>query len=237
MRSIIALVGIILYTLVFGLLAILAGIFSRGNLIQHLCTKVWVWLILKTAGVKVKVKGLENIPKNSACVLMSNHQSHFDVVSLFSVIPLRIYFLAKKELLKIPVFGWAMFLIGHIFIDRSDRESAFKSIDQAAKKVKNGKNVMVFPEGTRSPDGELLPFKKGGFVLAIKSGVPVLPIGIYGSNKILPKGSLRISSGVINVVVGKPIDTRNFSVEEKEKLMDVVRKEIEKLREEARILS
>lgn len=237
MRAVLALSGLIIYTIFFGILVILIGIFSRGNYLQYLCAKAWSKLILLTAGVKVHIKGTENISFGRAYVLMSNHQSHFDVFSLFSRIPLRIYFLAKKELMRIPVFGWAMYLMGHVTIDRSDRAEAFKSIDRAAEKVKSGSNVMVFPEGTRSPTGELLPFKKGGFILAIKGGIPILPIGIYGSNKILPKGSLKISPGIINIAVGKPIDTKLYSIENKERLMEIVRDEINRLREEARTLN
>lgn len=193
-------------------------------------------MILITAGVKIKIKGTENIAPNTPYVLMSNHQSHFDVLSLFSKIPLRIYFLAKKELMRVPVFGWAMYLMGHVTIDRGDREEAFKSIDRAVEKVRNGTNVVVFPEGTRSPTGELLPFKKGGFVLAIKGGIPILPVGIYGSNKILPKGSIKISSGIIKIAVGKPIDTKAYTLENKELLMTKLREEISRLIEEAKML-
>lgn len=237
MRSILSLSGLIVYTIFFGTLVIIIGIFSRGNYLQYLCAMAWAKLILMTAGVKVKIKGTENISLNCAYVLMSNHQSHFDVISLFSKIPLRIYFLAKKELMRVPVFGWAMYLMGHVTIDRGDRAEAFKSIDGAAEKVRSGTNVMVFPEGTRSPTGELLPFKKGGFVLAIKGGIPILPVGIYGSNKILPKGSLKISSGIINIAVGKPIDTKLYTLEDKERLITKVRDEINKLREEAKTLN
>jgi 1-acyl-sn-glycerol-3-phosphate acyltransferase len=237
MRSILALSGLIVYTIFFGILVIFIGIFSRGNYLQYLCAITWAKLILLTAGVKVNIKGTENISSDCAYVVMANHQSHFDVISLFSRMPLQIYFLAKKELMRIPVFGWAMYLMGHVTIDRADREEAFKSIDRAAEKVKSGTNVMVFPEGTRSETGELLPFKKGGFVLAVKGGIPILPVGIYGSNKILPKGSLKISSGVINIVVGKPIDTKLYSIENKEELMTRVRDEINRLREEAKALN
>jgi len=234
MRGIITIAGIVIYTLVLGIIVIIVGIFSRGNALQFLCARLWSKLILATAGVKVKIRGIENITFGQHYVVMSNHQSHFDVISLFSKLPIPIYFLAKKELMKVPVFGWAMYLMGHIIIDRSDREEAFKSIDMAVEKIKAGRNVMVFPEGTRSPDGKLLPFKKGGFVLAIKGGIPILPIGIYGSNRILPKGSVKISSGVISIVVGKPIETREYTMENKEKLMEIVRKEINTLMEEAK---
>ncbi len=237
MRAILALSGLIVYTLFLGTVVILVGLFSRGNYFQYLCSVLWAKLILLTAGVKVNIKGTENITPGSAYVLMSNHQSHFDVISLISKMPVRIYFLAKKELLRIPVFGWAMFLIGHVPIDRTDREEAFRSIDRAVEKVKGGTNVMVFPEGTRSSTGELLPFKKGGFVLAIKGGIPILPVGIYGSDRILPKGSWKISSGIINIAVGKPIDTKLYTLDEKEKLMERVREEINKLKEEAKRLN
>ncbi|MEO0190909.1 MAG: lysophospholipid acyltransferase family protein [candidate division WOR-3 bacterium] len=235
MRSILALAGLVVYTLILGIIVIIIGIFSRGNAFQYFLSRLWSKLVLVTAGVRVNVRGIENIPLNSSFVFMSNHQSHFDVISLISTIPDRIYFLAKKELMRIPVFGWAMYLMGHITIDRSDREEAFKSIDKAVEKVKKGINVLVFPEGTRSPTGDLLPFKKGGFVLAIKGGIPIIPIGIYGSNRILPKGSIKINPGTISIAVGKPIETLGFNLENKERLMERVREEITRLREEAKL--
>lgn len=224
---------IALYTLILGIFAILVSfIYPVGGEISYFIAKIWSWLILKTLRVKVKVYGLENIMNLKTYILMSNHQSHIDVASIIATFPHSFRFLAKKELVKVPIFGWAMALQGHILIDRSDREQAFKSIDKAAEKLSKGTRIVVFPEGTRGDGKELLPFKKGGFVLAVKSKVPVVPVAISGSEKVLPRKSLSLGDGrEVRIWVGKPIDTSRYSMENKEELMEIVKSEIKKGKE------
>jgi 1-acyl-sn-glycerol-3-phosphate acyltransferase len=130
------------------------------------------------------------------------------------------------ELFKIPIFGRAMRKAGYISIDRYDRESAFKSLDVAAKKIKNGVSVLIFPEGTRSRDGKIRPFKKGGFVLAIDSGVPIVPVVIKGTHVIMTKGKFRVNPGYVSMVIHKPIDTSVYTRETKEALIESVRRVI-----------
>ena len=154
---------------------------------------------------------------------MSNHQSHFDICAILGYLPAQIRFIAKKELYKIPVFGLTLRVIGHVRIDRDDREQAFASYDRAAERIRRGTSIFVFAEGTRSADGRVRPFKKGGFVLAIKAGVPIVPITISGGRKLLPKQKLVFRKGVIKMVIGKPIDTRSYQLENKEDLIERVR--------------
>ena len=174
-------------TLFFGTLAMLGGFFSKTGNFSHKAAIWWAKSILFVSDVKVRIQGTSNIDPNRSYIFMANHQSNFDILALFAGLPIQFRWLAKAELFKIPIFAHGMRGCGYISIDRSNRESAFKSIREAADKIKNGASVMIFPEGTRSLDGKLLPFKKGGFVLALDSGVPIVPMVITGSFAIMPK--------------------------------------------------
>ncbi|HEY4716477.1 MAG TPA: lysophospholipid acyltransferase family protein [bacterium] len=235
LRSYIANLSIVVYTIVVGMIVIIFGLFfPKNSSIFHSISGIWADLILKTSGVSVRLNGAEFINPETPYVVMSNHQSYFDVFSLVAKSPISIYFLAKRALMWIPVLGWAMYFAGHIAIDRGQRERAIRSVDSAAEKIKNGVNILVFPEGTRSHDGNLQSLKKGGFVLAIKAQVPILPVGIYGSRSILPKGAWKITPGSITLTFGKPIDTKNLTLDDRDNLMEIVHKEISSLIEKSK---
>ena len=185
--------------------------------------RLWARILLGLCRVRVVVRGAEKIHPPGPYVFLSNHQSQFDIPAAILAIPLQFRVLAKKELFHIPIFGWALRLSGFVGIERSNREKAIRSLDEAAGRIRKGRSLLIYAEGTRSPDGSLLPFKKGGFILAIQAGVPVIPLTILGSRSVLPKGSLRIRPGTIGVVVGDPIDPRRYPLEEKEALMKKVR--------------
>lgn len=221
-----------LYTLFLGIPAILLSFVYPGGNLSYLVGRLWAWLIIKTLRLKIEVNGLENLKGLKSFIIMANHQSHLDVASIMATFPHQFRFLAKKELVRIPIFGWAMFLQGHVVIEREKRESTFRTIDLAAEKVKKGKKLVVFPEGTRGDGKSLLPFKKGGFVLAIKSGAPIIPVSIYGTDKILPRKRLILGEGkIIKILVHPPIDSSSFTMENKEDLMSLVREAIEKGKE------
>ncbi len=168
--------------------------------------RLWTQKILRAARVKVEVEGREHLETATPCVLVANHQSWFDVLALTGWLPSNYRFVAKKELESVPFFGPGWQALGHISIDRRDRQSAIESLERAARLVREESRVIVmFPEGTRSPDGEVKAFKKGAFVLAIRAGVPVVPVAIVGTREILPKGSWRARPGVVRVRVGAPI--------------------------------
>jgi 1-acyl-sn-glycerol-3-phosphate acyltransferase len=161
---------------------------------------------LRVAGVELAVEGAERVDWKKASVVVANHQSWFDVFVLVAALPGRVRFVAKKELARIPIFGRAWRMCGHISIDRDDRRSAIESLDRAGERVRAESLTMtLFPEGTRSPDGRLQDFKKGAFVLALKTGLPIVPVGITGTRDIMPKGSFRVRPGRVRVRVGDPI--------------------------------
>ena len=211
-------------TLVMGTLVIVLSVFVRSGNPLHKIARFWGKSILVGSRIKVSVKGLSNIDLAGPYIYMPNHQSNFDIPVMLGHLPVQFRWLAKKELFKIPIFGRAMRKAGYISIDRHDRESAFKSIDVAAKKIKSGVSVLLFPEGTRSLDGKIRPFKKGGFVLAIDSGVPIVPVVIKGTYTIMTKGKFRVNPGHVSMIVHKPIDTAAYTRETKEGLMQSVRR-------------
>lgn len=190
-------------TIIFGSSAIIGAFFNRKW--PMLMARLWGTTNLWTAGAKVTVNGGEDINPRGPYILASNHQGWFDIFAALSDVPVYFSWLAKEELFKIPILGRAMYSAGYIPIDRSDRRKALVSMNKAAAAVRNGTSIFIFPEGTRSPDGVMREFKKGGFVLAAKSRQPIVPISISGSHRILPKGSWVIHPGPIRITIGKPI--------------------------------
>lgn len=220
----------------FGLTAGIAAAFEGGERVWWPVSRAWAAGILRTAGIDdIEVRGVEKLEGLGHCVLMSNHQSHLDPPLIIRSSSRPISFLAKIELFRFPGFGWALRRLGHIPVDRRQRESAFASIEKAAEEVAEGRAVLVFPEGTRGTEADLLPFKKGGFVLAIKSGAPIVPIGIGGTRTVYPPGWwVTGRGGRVAMVVGDPIPTDGVTLEDKDALMAEVRERISQLRDEAR---
>jgi len=214
-------------TLLFGMLAILGCLLIPNGNALIWCARPWARVILSVSGARVRVAGAAGIPKDRAVLYVTNHQSLFDVLALVRALPGQYRIIAKKELFAIPVFGWALSLAGFIKIDRADREKAFRSLDIAASKIAGGMSVVVFAEGTRSPDGRLLPFKKGGFVLAIQSGCPIVPVSLSGSRAIMSRNSLDIRPGDIDVVIGRPIETGGWTMDRRDELIASVRRAVE----------
>ena len=213
-------------TLVAGTMVIVLSFFVRSGNPLHKIARLWGKSILVVSRVKVSVKGLSNIDPSSPYIYMPNHQSNFDIPVLLGHLTVQFRWLAKMELFKIPIFGRAMRKAGYISIDRYNRESAFKSLKVAANKIKSGVSVLIFPEGTRSWDGKIRPFKKGGFVMAIDAGVPIVPVVITGTRAIMPKGKFRVYPGHVSMAIQKPIRTSTYTHETKEALMESVRRVI-----------
>ncbi|HJX34706.1 MAG TPA: lysophospholipid acyltransferase family protein [Desulfatiglandales bacterium] len=171
----------------------------------------WAKIYLKVCGVKVEVKGAEYVNRDLPCIYMSNHQSYFDIFALLAGLPADFKFLMKKELMKIPLLGTAMRRVGYLSVDRGDTKNAIISMNAAAEKIRKGASILVFPEGTRSKDGHVQAFKKGGFHMAFKAGCDIIPIAILNSRDIVPKGSLRIKKGTIKINIGRPIPVKDYS--------------------------
>lgn len=186
---------------------------------------------LSAAGVKVTVEGAEHIPKDQPVVFVSNHQSWFDIISLAANLPGYPRFVYKKEMAKIPILGEALKRAGHILIDRQNRQKAFEAYEEAARVIREGMSAVVFPEGTRSRTGELLPFKKGPFVLAIASQVPLVPVFCAGTFGIMPKGSMRVRPHPVTLRLGEPIETKGLTYDDREDLLRRTRAAIMALRD------
>lgn len=193
--------------------------------------RYWGRIILAASGVKVKLVGMENLSIGTSYIFASNHQSQFDIFAMQGYFEFDFRWLAKKELFQIPLFGQAMRLAGYIPVDRSHGRQAMKSLIEAAERIAAGTSVIIFPEGTRSRDGKLHEFKTGGLVLAIKSGVPLVPVAIKGTYEILPKGCLFAKPGNVIIRVGKPIETSNYTVKQKQELAQVLHDEVKELLE------
>ncbi len=191
--------------------------------------RAWARIILSITGVRVRVIGVENLDPETTYIFAGNHTSQFDIYSFQAAFPHDFRWIAKKELFNIPVFGLAMQRVGFIPIDRSRGRKALTSLNLAAQRIAAGSSVLVFPEGTRSKDGKLDKFKSGAFLLAIKSGVPVVPIGFNGTFSILPSGKLFPKSGEIIIRIGKPISTTQYKTKNKQEIAELVYSQVAEL--------
>jgi 1-acyl-sn-glycerol-3-phosphate acyltransferase len=223
MRALFVLAVMFVNTVWMGLIVITASALRVRNAkwIYEDIPRLWCKAILRAAGVRLSIHGAENVPRNEARVYAVNHVSWFDVFALASYLP-RYRFIAKKELFKIPIFGAAARATAGIEIDRGNRKAAFQAYETAARDVKEGLSVVVYPEGTRGRDYQLRPFKKGPFVLAIAAHVPIVPTIIYGTIAIQPKGSFRIRPGIIDIEFLEPVPTAGLTYGDREGLMQTV---------------
>lgn len=189
--------------------------------------KIWGRVALRLAGTRVEVHGADKIPQDSPLIFMGNHQSNFDILTLYAGLPHHFSWIAKKELFSIPLFGYAMKRAGYLPLDRSDGRRALKTMESAAEKIRSGVSVIIFPEGTRSLDGKLIPFKRGGFLLAARAGVPIVPFTINGSASVNPPKQLKVRPGTITLRFGDPISTEGATGKRRDDLIDRVRSAIE----------
>lgn len=201
---------------------------KSGDLILDLA-RAWSRWVTSFAGVKIVVENRASLVPDTPYVFMANHASSLDIWAVFVAIPRRIRLIAKKQLARIPLFGWVMWAGRFILIDRQNGVAARRSIDEAGRRIHDGDSVLLFPEGTRTRDGTLGPFKKGGFHLAIKAGVPIVPVALRGTRELMPAGSLLLRSGTMTVIIGEPIATQGLSDEERTTLNERVRSAVEEL--------
>lgn len=219
----IRIVVILIAAIPVSVMAIISLPFDRSKKIYFWNGTIWSRFVLLLCAVDVRVTNPDNVDRFGNYILVTNHASMFDIPAVMSVFPhVRIMF--KKELGYVPIWGWSLWWGHHIIVDRKKGTEAVKSLERAANAVKEGGQVLLFAEGTRTLDGKLQQFKRGAFALAAKSGVPVLPLTINGSYTILPKGSFDIRPAHIEIVIGQPIETLNIKTREDEiKLMNDVR--------------
>jgi 1-acyl-sn-glycerol-3-phosphate acyltransferase len=194
-----------IYTIVCGTLSLLLALVFRSGDPSHIVARIWAWLILKTCGIQVLVDGLEHIDKGRIYVFASNHQSLFDIPILFAHLPISFRILFKRSLLRIPFLGWHLWLCGHIPVERENPLRARQSLERAAAHIRAKSSIVVFPEGTRSRDGAIGRFKNGSFLLAIRAGVPVVPVTISESWRVMKRGEFTVHPGRVRVHVDRPI--------------------------------
>lgn len=229
LRTILAATLLASYSLVIGLPLLLLAWISGAIGPLYPAAVVGVRAALAVAGVRLRLEGAERIP-DGACLFFANHTSAVDPLAVFVSIPRPIAFLAKRELFAIPLLGLAMRRAQFISVDRSSREDAAASADRAAAQLRSGVSTVIYPEGTRSPDGRLLPFKRGGFLLAIRAGRPVVPVTIVGAEQLLPKGGRWLRPGEITLHFHSPIDVTGYREEDREQLLQRVRSAISSAR-------
>lgn len=229
---------VVIFTVFLSIIALLSSIIDRTFKSYFVISKIFSWGVLTFSGIKLKVTGLENFDKNGTYVFVSNHSSQYDIPAMQFSVPLKLSMVFKKELGKIPLFGWQLRTGPYIMIDRQNVEKAIKSIEKAKQLMQTkGFSVILFAEGTRSKTGEIQPFKRGAFNLASKVGFPVVPVTIYGTQKILPKGSFKIKPGTIYLHYDKPISTENVNSRKDElelmkKVRDIIIQNSERMEKE-----
>jgi 1-acyl-sn-glycerol-3-phosphate acyltransferase len=226
-RNVFNWVAVSIDTAVMASLAIVLSFFEKDGERSYHAGRWWSLMNLYGIGGRWKVLGLEKVDRNEPYVVMVNHSSHLDVWAIFCGLPLQIRWVMKQELRKVPIFGLACERMGHIYVQRGNSAQAKRSMQLAARRVANGASVVFFPEGTRSQDGTLQRFKKGGFRLAIESGVPILPVTISGTREMLPAGRNWAKPGRIWMVIGDPIPTTGKTLADMEELMEKTRAAIE----------
>ena len=190
----------------------------------------WARSILLGGFVRLRCEGRERVPRGEPVVFMANHESWLDIPALLASVPVQVRFLAKKSLFRVPFLGWAIAAMGFVPVDRENRREAVRSFEEAAARIRRGRSVLLFPEETRSTDGRLLPLQRGGFLIAIKAGIPIVPVGIEGAGRCLGKHNYLIRPGTVTVRFGEPIPTIGRGVTEKGVMMEQVRLELERLR-------
>jgi len=234
MRTILAILNIFLYIIILFPCQLYAKWLKKTSSIEtsyaftYKIARSWTKSLLKACGTKLTVSGLENIPDDQAVLFVGNHQSYFDIVSLVAVIEKPVGFVAKTEIQKIPIFSTWVSLIGSVFIDRKDLRQSLKAIIEASENLKQGHNMVIFPEGTRNASNELLPFKKGSFKPAQKSGSPIIPVAINGTRQVFEaQKGLKVKSTDVHISFGAPIILSVLTKEEKANSGDYIKNIIE----------
>jgi 1-acyl-sn-glycerol-3-phosphate acyltransferase len=223
---------VILVTIYYSLASILVTLVDRSGRHYHKMMRRWSKILLWLFGIRTSIRGAENIDGSTSYVYLANHSSYLDIIALGATVPDDMRFIFKKELTKVPVFGWTLAMGPYILIDRTDPRNAMASIEEAAAQIRDGASVAIFPEGTRTPDGALGPFKRGGLMLATKSGVPMVPVAIRGTYRLLSRHDKKVRPGRVEVIIGTPIPGRqNITRAEEGALQVEIREQLERMLE------
>jgi len=221
------LINFVVWTLLFASLGIIGSLFEwRGKFLSWVA-RTWSKILLTIGGIKYSIIGLERLDLNSNYVFAANHESALDIPLVFAGLPFHVVAISKIELKWIPIFGWAMMAGGHFFVDRRNYTRALKSLEKAKLSMaKNPRSVIIYPEGTRSLDGKVKPFKKGGLVMAMQMGIPVVPIALCGTGNVLKKKGFTLNRQAIELRIGNPIETQNLDTDNRNQFVEDVRQEV-----------
>jgi 1-acyl-sn-glycerol-3-phosphate acyltransferase len=217
------------YTAVLGTLSLISSLFDRDGRIQHGFARLWSWLILHTIFSPVRVSGLERVDRSRPHVFAANHISALDIPVLYTHIPVQFRIIAKKELFRYPFMGWHLRRSGQIPIDANSALASMRSLSRGVDSLRRGMPLVVFPEGGRSPSGQIQPFMSGAFYIAIKAEVDVIPMAVVGTFEVLPMNCFHIRPGPIELLVGEPISTGGYGLRDMDVLAARVQAAVEDL--------
>lgn len=220
---------ILLATAFMGTVSLMVSFFDASGRTQHRVARVWARMLLRIAGARVRVEGLERMAPGASYVIVSNHLSFMDIPTILAHIPVEIRFLAKKSLFTVPFIGYHLRRAGHLPVERDDIRASLKTMTEAAQMIRNrGISVLIFPEGGRSPR-QMREFKEGAAYIAIKAGAPAVPVGLDGTREVLPMGSLVVMPGEVILRVGEPIPVEGLSVHNRHELTDELERRVGEL--------
>jgi 1-acyl-sn-glycerol-3-phosphate acyltransferase len=228
-RIALTLCALAVVTPILAIFILILRIFVPSGKAGFYFSRIWTAIMGICMGITHSVEGAEKVDPSTSYIVTPNHQGNADIVALYLALPVPFFWVVKRELTRIPFFGWALASIGSIALDRSNRSEAIELLREGCKKLSGGWSMVIYPEGTRSPDANLQPFKKGAFMMAVQTGIPILPVVCNGAFRILPRKTMALRPGRIHVVIGDPIPTEGLTEADVPALMERTREAMLKL--------